>query len=89
MTFHNKIEEGAKNLRRIREYFATHPCATQAECCIALGLHPKTVCAHVKTIRAEWRKRPGPFRADATKPIAMRARAYDPLDREYDNEVLK
>lgn len=48
--------QGVANLRRVREYFETHLCATQVECAEFLGCRTETVNRHVKTIRDEWRQ---------------------------------
>lgn len=48
-------EIGRENLEAVREFFAAHLCATQAECARALGLSVMAVNRHVRTIRSEWR----------------------------------
>lgn len=49
------VEEGQRNLERVREYFATHLCATQRECAAELDLSVMAVNRYVAKIRAEWR----------------------------------
>lgn len=46
---------GIRNRQRVREFFATHLCATQVECAKVLGLSRGVVGDHVKAIRAEWK----------------------------------
>ena len=54
--FRNPGEQrGHHNLQKVREWFFTHLCGTQAECAEDLGLSVMAVSRHVKTIRAEWR----------------------------------
>jgi hypothetical protein len=48
-------ELAAHNLRRVREYFATHICATQRECAAALRLSIMEINQHVYEIRREWK----------------------------------
>lgn len=50
------VEEGEKNRRAVREWFAAHLCGTQTECAKELGLSAMAVSRHVREIRAEWRK---------------------------------
>lgn len=45
---------GRTNLEQVREFFASHLCATNRECAAALGLSVFAVGRHVRTIRSEW-----------------------------------
>jgi hypothetical protein len=47
-------EIGKVNLARVRLFFETHLCATQAECANTLQLSTACVARHVKTLRSEW-----------------------------------
>jgi hypothetical protein len=51
-------ELAARNLRRVREYFAIHICATQRECAASLGLSIMEINRHVEEIRQEWKPKP-------------------------------
>ena len=51
----SKQEPAAHNLRRVREYFSTHICATQRECAAALCLSIMEINQHVEKIRREWK----------------------------------
>ncbi len=47
-------EQGKRNMEMIREFFASHLCATNEECSKALGLSVFAVGRHARKIRAEW-----------------------------------
>lgn len=48
------VEEGEKNRKAVRAWFAAHLCGTQAECAKELGLSVTAVSRHAQQIRAEW-----------------------------------
>lgn len=53
-----QVDLGEANLVAVREFFASHLCATQRECAKTLGLSDMAVNRHVRTIRADWREKP-------------------------------
>lgn len=45
---------GSHNYPVVKAWFIAHPCATNREAAIALGLSVHAIGRHVKRIRAEW-----------------------------------
>lgn len=46
---------GMENRKKIWDYFAAHPCATQSDAAESLGIHKNSISKHVRAIRAGWK----------------------------------